>query len=111
MKKMLIFIITSLLISGCASSHLSKSLAETASLEKTKNDIAVSAKSFEGQDKSILLRAWGAPKSISSDGKSGDIYQYANNTKLSVGMYTVFINMFINKDGKIYASDVKHLLQ
>jgi hypothetical protein len=111
MNKLLIFIIVTFILNGCSTSHQSQNSGLSTSLEKNKYEIAQSAKSFEGQNKSVLIRAWGAPKSTSSDGNGGEIYQYIQSTTLNAGKYTVFINMFVNQQGQVYGSDVKHLLQ
>jgi hypothetical protein len=99
------------LLVGCKTRYAAKANSSIELMESTYKSISLSAKGFEGQQKSVLLRAWGPPKSISSDGLGGEIYQYNNSVKLSTGIFFIYINMFIDKDGKIYSSDVKRLFQ
>ncbi|WP_443937921.1 hypothetical protein [Pedobacter sp. MW01-1-1] len=102
--------LTIMLFYSCSSIYQSQGNSSIELIEETKNDIAKSAKSFEGQHKSILLQSWGAPKSKTDDGLGGEIYYYSKSVNLSAGTMAVYINMYINKEGKIYKTDVKHLL-
>lgn len=115
MKRNLILILLMCILSiGCSTSYQTQNSSRNQSLqqmvESTKNDIAANAKSFIGQPKSKLLKAWGPPKSKSEDGEGGEIYSYVNSTNLSSQTLTIYVNMYINKEGLVYYSDVKPLL-
>lgn len=95
---------------SCVPIYQSQQSTSIQLIEQSKNDITKSAKSFEGQHKSVLLQSWGAPKSKTDNGLGGEIYYYTQSVRITDGTLGIYINMFVNKEGKVYSSTVKHLL-
>jgi len=110
MKKNLYLLFIISISFGCGTTAHYSVDTEIQSIESTANDIATNAKSYEGKNKSYLLKDWGMPNSTYSDGSSGQIFHYEHSMKLNYGTLSIYINMFINSSGIVYHSDVKHLL-
>lgn len=91
MKKILLPILASALLSGCISSK----------------KIAEQLHSWMGSNKTELIQQWGPPNQIVSDGSDGEILIYSQRiyAQLSTGAtidYYLYKMMFSNKEGKLY---------
>lgn len=108
-KQLKLILLVALVITSCQTRHHSQNSSLIQSMEDTYNSVTTNAKSFEGQQKSTLLKVWGTPQSVFSDGQDGEVYRYIQAVTLSGGVFTLSTSMYINKDGKIYYSSVKRL--
>src|SRR5690606_20424043 len=91
---------------SCDTLYYQQQASQSQQLADSKRDIENNAKTFHNNPKKALLLSWGKPASISSDGDGGEIYRYSNSTRMSYGVLTSFIDMFIDKEGIVYASKV-----
>lgn len=87
MKKYIIFIITSIMLS-----------CSTSMQQHNSNEIENARNYWKGKTENTLLMSWGAPYSKSSDGSGGKIHTYRRYN----GYITWVTDFYINRDSIIY---------
>jgi|ERR1035438_10870288 hypothetical protein len=102
MRKIIPFFISFLLFVGC---DTQKKLQEKETADET-----AALNSWLNHPKSELIRSWGAPTRVVSDGQGGEVLVYESERKMANVVYNTYLEktityykeMFVNKDGLIY---------